>query len=298
MSVEIIKNQNLAKFSYYGIGGSADEIWKISDIKSMAEAWSETCVEKIPRIILGSGSNCVFSDQGFRGRVFIFRGKKYVWQKNILTVEAGEKLQKLVENVTEKGWSDLANLSGIPGTLGGAVRGNAGAYGSEISDNLFEVEYIDEYGVVKKIPRENCEFNYRTSIFKKNPNWFITRATFLLKKKEDPIKISAEVKELFITRMKKYPPGRSGGSFFKNPPNDFAGRLLEEAGAKGDLIGQVEISEKHANFFMNTGNAKQEDLLKLAKKWQNKVREKFDIILVPEVVLLDEYGKLVKLKNL
>lgn len=298
MSVEIIKNQNLAKFSYYGIGGNADEIWKISDIKSMAESWGETCVEKIPRIILGSGSNCVFSDQGFRGRVFIFTGKEYVWQKNIVTVEAGENLQKMIENFAGFGWADLNNLSGVPGTLGGAVRGNAGAYGSEISDKLVEVEYLDEYGNLNKIPRKNCEFEYRNSIFKKNPNWFVARATFQLTESGNAKEIFKEVKKQFLIRVTKNPSGRSGGSFFKNPPDNFAGKLLDEAGAKSDKIGTAQISAKHANFFMNTGNAKQEDLLKLAKKWQSKVREKFDIMLEPEVVLLDEYGKLIKLKNL
>ncbi len=313
MSVEIKKNQNLAKFSYFGIGGNADEIWKISDIKSMAEAWRETIAEKIPRIILGKGSNLVFADKGLRGRVFIFTGKEYVRQKNIVTVEAGEILQKMVENFAGFGFRDLENLSGIPGTLGGAVRGNAGAYGSEISDKIMEVEYLDEDGNLKKIPRNLCEFSYRTSIFKKNPNWFITRATFLLAEKDEPEICSKKVKEHLMDRIKKNPSGRSGGSFFKNPENSaknlenykknsgekveklFAGKLLDEAGAKGDKIGAVQISEKHANFFMNTGGAKQADLLKLAKKWQDQVWQKFQIKLEPEVVLLDEYGKLIKL---
>ena len=316
MTVEILKNQNLAKFSYFGIGGNADEIWKISDIKSMAEAWSETFAEKIPRIILGAGSNCVFSDKGFLGRVFIFTGKEYVWQRNIVTVETGERLQKMVEKFAGFGWSDLNNLSGVPGTLGGAVRGNAGAYGSEISDKLVQVEYIDEYGNLHKIPRILCEFGYRTSIFKKNPNWFITRATFQLTEKGDATEILKEVKKQFIIRVKKNPSGRSGGSFFKNPPESelnlktykkytgeiaerlYAGKLLDEAGAKGDKIGTAQVSAEHANFFMNIGNAKQADLLKLAKKWQDKVLEKSGILLEPEVVLLNERGNFIKLSDL
>ena len=298
MTVEILKNQNLAKFSYFGIGGNADEIWKISDIKSMAEAWSETFAEKIPRIILGAGSNCVFSDKGFLGRVFIFTGKEYVWQRNIVTVETGERLQKMVEKFAGFGWSDLNNLSGVPGTLGGAVRGNAGAYGSEISDKLVQVEYIDEYGNLHKIPRNLCEFGYRTSIFKKNPNWFITRATFQLTEKGDATEILKEVKKQFIIRVTKNPSGRSGGSFFKNPPENYAGKLLDEAGAKGDKIRTAQVSAEHANFFMNIGNAKQADLLKLAKKWQDKVLEKSGILLEPEVVLLNERGNFIKLSDL
>ena len=298
MSVEIIKNQNLAKFSYFGIGGNADEIWKISDIKSMAEAWSETFADKIPQIILGAGSNCVFSDKGFRGRVFIFTGKKYVWQNNIVTVETGERLQTMIENFAEKGWADLNNLSGIPGTLGGAVRGNAGAYGSEISDKLVQVEYIDEYGNLAKILKKDCEFDYRTSIFKKNSNWFITRATFQLTDKGNPAKILADVKAQFLDRVQKNPAGRSGGSFFKNPPENFAGKLLDEAGAKGDRLGDAQVSPRHANFFLNKGKATQTDLLKLAKKWQDKVLENSGILLEPEVVLVDEYGELIKLSDL
>jgi UDP-N-acetylmuramate dehydrogenase len=297
MTVEIIKNQNLAKFSYFGIGGNADEIWRISDVKSLSEAWGETFAEKIPRIVLGAGSNCVFSDLGFRGRVFVFTGKEFVWQKNLVTIEAGASLQKVVENFAENGWADLNNLSGIPGTLGGAVRGNAGAHGSEISDKIVEVEYIDENGMIRKIPRNLCEFNYRTSVFKNNPNWMITRATFQFTGKGDPEKITKEVKEQFIKRVGHNPSGRSGGSFFKNPPENFAGKLLDEAGAKGDQIGDAQVSKKHANFLLNKGKATQKDILKLAKKWQTRVREKFNIELEPEVVLLDEYGKIIKLNS-
>lgn len=296
MTVEIIKNQNIAKFSYYGIGGTADELWRTDDILSLAEAWGESIAEKIPRIVLGGGSNCVFADSGFRGRVFIFTGKEYLWQKNIITIEAGENLQKFIENTAKVGWADLENLSGIPGTVGGAVRGNAGAYGSETFDNIVEVEYIDEHGMIRKIPRNKCEAGYRTSLFKKNPQWFVTRATFQLNKKEaEPDLIVKRVKDHFKVRMAKYPPGRSGGSFFKNPEGDFAGRLLEEAGAKKDRIGDAEISQKHANFFVNKGKASQRDLIELAQKWQKIIKKNTTISLHPEVVLLDEYGKIIKL---
>ncbi|MBT3349133.1 UDP-N-acetylmuramate dehydrogenase [bacterium] len=299
MGAEISKNQELAKLSFYGIGGVADEVWKIGDRESLRESWADTIAEKIPKFVLGSGSNCVFSDRGFRGRIFILTDESVEKRGNFWTINAGKKLQNLVEESAAAGFEDLKNLSGIPGTIGGAVRGNAGAFGCEICDAIAAVEFFDDAGNLKILKSGDCDWNYRSSIFKKNPDWCVARAVLRFEKIGDPEKISAEVKNLKNERWQKYPPGRSGGSFFKNPRSGTfsdtgekftAGKLLEKSGAKKDRIGAVEISEKHANFFLNLGNAKQDDLVALARKWKKIVAEKFGVELEPEIAIVDEWG--------
>ncbi|MDH3325046.1 MAG: UDP-N-acetylmuramate dehydrogenase, partial [Candidatus Peregrinibacteria bacterium] len=207
----------------------------------------------------------------------------------------GKNLQNLIEESAKEGFTDLTNLAGIPGTLGGAVRGNAGAYGSEISEFIVEIEYVNELGNIEKISPQKAEFDYRTSIFKQNPDWAITSATLKLTQKENPETALEKIKNLTKERWQKIPAGKSGGSFFKNPTNNSAGKLLDELGAKGDQLGEIQIAQNHANFFLNTGNGKQNDLIELARKWKHKVSEKHNISLEPEVILVDEFGEIVKL---
>jgi UDP-N-acetylmuramate dehydrogenase len=297
MTTEIIKNAPLKNYTYFGIGGLAQELIKTDDVSSLSEIWAESQAQKVPTFVFGGGSNLVFSDQGFSGRVFLFTGENITWRGNICIAEAGKKWQPFMEDIAAQGFSDFEKLSGIPGTIGGAVRGNAGAFGSETQDAILSVEYIDEYGNLQMLKKDQCEFAYRESIFKSHPKWVIVRATFEFKQKENSEDILKRVKELFAERYKKYPPGRSGGSFFKNPkPGEiFAGKLLEECGAKGDRIGDAQISSIHANFLLNKGHATQKDILDLAQKWKKNVFEKFGIMLEPEVVLVDEKGEKISL---
>ncbi|MCF7846951.1 MAG: UDP-N-acetylmuramate dehydrogenase [Candidatus Gracilibacteria bacterium] len=295
MPVEILQKQPLGKFSFYGIGGPADELIRVGETEDLANLWAETCRKNIPKFVLGSGSNTVFADTGFRGRVFLLTNQTIENSENTWWVSAGVELQKLVEASAAAGFADLQNLSGIPGTVGGAVRGNAGAFGSEIGDVIEQVEFVDETGTIRVLEGKDGQWQYRSSVFKKNPNWCVTRVQMRFKKKDDPEKLSQEVRQLKADRWKKYPPGRSGGSFFKNPEGNYAGKLLEDAGAKGDRIGDIEISDRHANFFLNLGNGKQSDLLQLARKWRDIVAEKWGVTLEPEVMLVDERGDRVEL---
>lgn len=294
-SIEIFINEPLARHTFYGVGGPADEFWHVGTSEGFGEVWAETIAHPIPYFVLGKGSNLLFSDRGFRGRVFSLEFKNVTWKENFVTVEAGKNWQEFVEETNQKGFGDLCNLSGIPGNVGGFVRGNAGAFGIETKDSVQSVEFLDGNGQFQTFSCEQCEFGYRESIFKLHPEWCILRATFKLTVSETPpSQLLEKTKILLADRWKKYPPGRSGGSFFKNPEPGkvFAGELLERAGAKGDQIGHAQISERHANFICNLqGKATQKDILDLARKWKKKVHEKFGVTLEPEVMVVDEKGK-------
>ncbi len=291
--IEVQKNIRLAEKTFYGIGGVASEFYEIHDTNGLDELWAETISLKIPKIILGKGSNIVFADKGFYGRVFSPKFDKIKWidKKNgIVSVEVGQNAQKFIENTNKHGFQDLCNLSGIPGNIGGFVRGNAGAYGAETADNIIGIEYLDETGNLRKINKKDANFVYRGSVFKQNPDLFIIRAIFQLNKKTTPEKALEKTKKLLTSRWKKYPAGRSGGCVFKNPEGEIAGKLLDELGAKGDKIGNIQVAKEHANFFVNLGNATAKDILELIKKWQDIVWEKHKIKLEPEIYIIDERG--------
>lgn len=301
--IEVVKNAPLSAHTYFGVGGLADELVTVSDLVALPEIWAETIALRLPRLVLGSGSNLVCADAGFRGRVFKISAEKTDWHDEIVTVDAGKNLQHLILDAASRGWSDLANLAGIPGTVGGAVRGNAGAFGSEICDRIVAVEFCDESGTTRRLPARECAFGYRESIFKKNPDWCVLRATLQLRDTANRDTALQQAQDLIATRWKKYPPGRCGGSFFKNPtqvPADcepYAGWLLENTGAKGDRIGGAEISPQHANFLMNADSATQADVLALAQKWQKIVHEKYNVTLEPEVVLIDNNGRQIDIEG-
>ena len=313
--MEILMHEPLGKHAFYGVGGPADEFWNVDTSEKFGEIWAETIALGMPKLILGKGSNLLMSDKGFRGRVFCFtfdsvKFSPFPGAKRegvLVTVEAGKNWQAFVEETNEHGFEDLCNLSGIPGNVGGFVRGNAGAFGIETSDFVKSVEYIDESGMVQRCTTKDCQFAYRESIFKSHPDWCITKVTFELTKKADSNKALEQTRTLLADRWKKYPPGKSGGSFFKNPSPSgdalseaegplnneplFAGKLLEEAGAKGDRIGHAQIAEKHANFILNLeGKATQEDILSLARKWKDVIKRDTGIELQPEIFICDEFG--------
>ncbi len=301
MNFSIEKNVPLSSLTYFGVGGKADELVRITDIQTLPEIWAETIALKLPHFILGSGSNLVCSDAGFRGRIFIIEAKRTEWKENVVTVETGKNLQQFILEAAGRGFSDITNLAGIPGTVGGAVRGNAGAFGSETKDCLQSVQFCDENGMIRILPARECLFEYRESIFKKNPQWCILRATFRLTNKIERDTAMNNAQKLIQERWQKYPPGKCGGSFFKNPTTvpdgamPYAGWLLENSGAKGDQIGGAKFSEKHANFLMNAENATQKDVLELARKWHKIVLDTYGVSLEPEVMLIDEYGKRVEI---
>ncbi len=279
-------NESLKKHTTYGIGGPADLMIFPKSKQDLIKVIEIINKNKIQLTILGSGSNVLVSDNGIRGAVISLKNslKKIEVDDNILYAECGTMLGKIVKHAVKNNLIGLENLNGVPGTLGGALIMNAGAWGGEISENLIHVEVINSKSEIQKIQKKDLNFSYRQSSFNKDD--ILLSAKFNLKKADKDI-----IKENFIDaqsgRKKSQPLNkRSAGSLFKNPKNNSAGKLLDEAGLKGFSIGDAKISEKHANFFINDGDASSRDMLMLIKKAHKEVKDKFNVNLTLEVKLM------------
>lgn len=294
---------NFSELTTLQIGGPVKEFYTAETEQELINYVSMALEKKLPYLVIGGGSNLLVSDEGFQGVVIKNQIKdKHILGNNIV-VKSGEILQDVVNFANEKGLSGLESLAGIPGTIGGAVYGNAGAYGQTISDHLVSVKYFNpnEYGE-KTILKEDGSFGYRDSVFKKTKN-IILEITISLSP-ADPEQLKQFSLEIIKKREVKYPPGiKCPGSFFKNIiaselpakilegiPQDRviygkvpAGALLELVGAKGDRLGDIEIAPYHANLFINRGKGKASDFYNLAKEYFDKVKGKFWIELEPEV---------------
>jgi UDP-N-acetylmuramate dehydrogenase len=281
-----LMNESLKKHTTYGIGGPADLMIFPKSKQDLIKVIEIINKNKIQLTILGSGSNVLVSDNGIRGAVISLKNslKKIEVDDNILYAECGTMLGKIVKHAVKNNLIGLENLNGVPGTLGGALIMNAGAWGGEISENLIHVEVINSKSEIQKIQKKDLNFSYRQSSFNKDD--ILLSAKFNLKKADKDI-----IKENFIEaqsgRKKSQPLNkRSAGSLFKNPKNNSAGKLLDEAGLKGYSVGDAKISEKHANFFINDGDATSKDMLMLIKKAHKEVKDKFNVNLSLEVKLM------------
>ena len=279
-------NESLKKHTTYGIGGPADLMIFPKSKQDLIKVIEIINENKIQLTILGSGSNVLVSDNGIRGAVISLKNslKQIEVDDNILYAECGTMLGKIVKHAVKNNLIGLENLNGVPGTLGGALIMNAGAWGGEISENLIHVEVINSKSEIQKIQKKDLNFSYRQSSFNKDD--ILLSAKFNLKKADKDI-----IKDNFIEaqsgRKKSQPLNkRSAGSLFKNPKNNSAGKLLDEAGLKGFSIGDAKISEKHANFFINDGDATSKDMLMLIKKAHKEVKDKFNVNLSLEVKLM------------
>jgi UDP-N-acetylmuramate dehydrogenase len=293
------KNKQLAKFSGLAAGGLADSFVECKSIEELIEILNEIR-GKENFIVLGGGSNTVFSDRGLRGYVLkISFGACHI-EGDQIEAQAGLALNALIMKSLQSDLVGLENLFGIPGTLGGAVRGNAGAYGSEISDNLVSVNFIDPQDeTLEVVEKEKSQlfFAYRNSFFKEEEKAgrkkIICSARFKLKKSpEEATILRKDIFRIQKERTAKYPLEPNCGSFFMNPHENFAGRLIEEAGLKGTQIGGIAVSKKHGNFLINLGGGTCAELLELKKLIQVQIAQKSKINLIPEVQIYDDQGKL------
>lgn len=300
-------NYPLSKLTTLQIGGPAKKFVIAKTQKELIEAIKYAKDHQIIYLIIGGGSNLLISDEKVDSLVIKNEIQRIKQDNQTLTAKSGTILQHLVDYSIQHGLSGLQRLSGIPGTVGGAVYGNAGAYGQSISDHINKVSALNPgNSTIKQLNNSGCQFNYRDSIFKKN-NYIILEVTFRLEN-GDQTALQQEAKDVLSKRLVKYPPGiKCPGSFFKNlvvseipqniskniPPEKIvygklpAGSLLEEVGAKGKSLDGVEISPNHANLFINRDGGTAKAFYQLAKTYSLKVLEKFGIRLEPEVQLIN-----------
>lgn len=274
------QNKLLSELSTFGIGGPARLFIEAKEIRFLRELIVYCYREKLPYIILGKGSNCLFSDRGFNGLV-ILNKVAFLEQKGAeVYVGAGYSFSLLGVQMARKGWSGLEFASGIPATVGGAIYMNAGAGGPETKDFLTEVTYITEEGELLHLPKDKLQFSYRTSPFQ-GKKGAIAAARFEL----TPLP-EARQKQLEIVayRTRTQPYGdKSAGCIFRNPPGGSAGALIEKCGLKGAQVGGAEISSLHANFIVNKNGASAQDVLSLASHVKESVKERADIDLEMEI---------------
>ncbi len=277
-------NEPLAKYSTFKIGGLADIYLEPANIDELLNLIKYLKGKGVDFIILGNGSNVLISDEGFRGAVINLEfGLNFIRiEDEYVVAGAGVKLARFVDFCIENGFKGVEMLAGIPGTLGGAIIMNAGAYSGEISDYLVDVDVIRDFELTR-LEKKECGFGYRTSNL---TNDIVVRARFKFPS-GDIEEMKKIRREILIRRNQTQPVNfPNAGSIFKNPPGNFAGKLIEEAGLKGVQIGDAQISEKHANFIINKGNATAKDVLELIKLAQSKVYEKFGVKLELEIRLI------------
>lgn len=280
----------MKKHTTFAIGGPADVFISPKDTGELTKILACLRKKEVPFFVLGNGSNMLVSDKGIRGAV-VYTGEMDKVQEigeNLIAAEAGALLSRIARRAQRAGLSGAEFAGGIPGSLGGAVFMNAGAYDGQMKLIVKKTEYIDENGTLCEMEGDSHEFEYRTSVFKKHPDWTIVRSELKLEAK-DPAEILDKMNDFSQRRREKQPLNYpSAGSTFKRPTGYFAGQLIEEANLKGASVGAAQVSEKHAGFLINRGGATAEDMLKLIELVQKTVFEKFGVTLECEVRLVGE----------
>lgn len=279
-------DEPMKKHTTFHIGGPADCLVTPETVEELGQVLASCHAAKVPVFILGNGSNLLVSDNGMEGVVIQLFGKfnQYSVEGNVIKAQAGILLSKLGSVAKNASLAGFEFAAGIPGTLGGAVVMNAGAYGGEMKDIITSVQVMDKNGNLLEIPKEEMDFSYRHSIISEK-NYIVIGATITLAP-GDAEEIAARMEELSIARKTKQPlEYPSAGSTFKRPEGYFAGKLIQDAGLRGYQVGDAQISEKHCGFVINKGNASARDVMQLMKDVQDKVMEQFGVLLEPEVRL-------------
>lgn len=270
------------------VGGPADSVFFPRNVDELRKIVRQARIKKIPFMVLGKGTNLIVRDKGVRGWVIrLTQGMNKVrMDGNIVEAEAGLSLQRLVQFSIEKGLTGLEPFSGIPGSVGGGLAMNAGAWGVELKDVLLSITVMKEDGEVIERPSSKMKFSYRRSGLP--PSWVILQGRFQLKKgKKDEVlervKSYSEIRKR--TQPLDYP---SAGSIFKNPKEGPAGKWIEEVGLKGFRMGQAMVSDRHANFIINLGKATAEEVIHLIERVEKKVYQEKGISLKREVKVIGE----------
>ena len=290
----ILKDEPMSAHTTFRIGGPADYFVVPEDAASLGRGVALCRAEGVDYFITGNGSNLLVGDGGYRGVVFhichTMNDVAYEEKGTELLVEAGAgvMLSSLARQVSSKGYTGFQYATGIPGTLGGGVTMNAGAYGGEISDNLLWAELMDETGAVLRLERDRLKLSYRHSVMMEQP-LVVLRAGFSFTK-GDAMAITEKVAELSRSRKEKQPlEYPSAGSTFKRPEGYFAGKLIQDCGLKGFRVGDAMVSEKHSGFVINVGHATAADVMTLIRHVQQEVDRQFCVRIEPEVRMIGEF---------
>jgi len=287
------ENIPLAGYTSARIGGPADALLVVRSAEELAGAVTALWNEDLPFVLLGGGSNVLVSDQGVRGLVVINRARGVTVEERAtppgMRAESGATLNDVAQRAARAGLTGLEWAATVPGTLGGAVYGNAGAFGGDMASSLVSVELLHRKDGRQTWPALRMDYDYRTSVLKRSHAPAVILSARLALEPGDPQAIQEKMNGFSTARRQTQPPGASLGSMFKNPTGDFAGRLIEAAGLKGTRIGNAEISPAHANFFVNHGETRAADIQALIELARKTVAEKSGIHLELEIELIGEW---------
>ena len=286
------ENVMLAPYTSARIGGPADALLTVKSADELCATMTRLWELNVPTVILGGGSNVLVSDRGVRGVVVLNRAKDIQFDNGgqpKVHAESGATFSNIANLAAEYGLAGLEWAATVPGTIGGAVYGNAGAFGGDMAGSLLYADLLTGTGR-ERWSVEKMEYRYRASALKRSTLKFVILGAEMRLEHGTKEAVRFKIGEFVSKRKSTQPPGASMGSMFKNPPGDYAGRLIEAAGLKGTHIGKAEISSVHGNFFINQGDTKASDIRKLIELAQKTVAEKFSVQLELEVELIGEWN--------
>jgi UDP-N-acetylmuramate dehydrogenase len=291
-----VHGEPMSRHTTFRIGGPADWFIEATSANDLRDIVLSARKLTVPYFILGAGSNILVSDVGIHGLVVLNRARQIEFQTSSVKCESGVILPALARECIERGLAGLEWAIGVPGTVGGAVIGNAGAHGGEIAQSLASVAILDAEGNVRDWSAPELQFSYRSSKLKSDTRHSMSgfRAPVVLAaefglRQDAREELESQAVEYMERRKCKQPPGASTGSMFKNPPGGYAGKLIEEAGLKGARVGDAEVSRLHANFFINLGQARAADMYSLICLARERVAAQFGVTLELEIGLVGEW---------
>jgi UDP-N-acetylmuramate dehydrogenase len=298
--IRLEENASLARYSAARLGGPADVLVEVNSAEDLAQAASLMWKLDQNFIILGGGSNVLISDLGIRGIVILNRARQTHFTEAAtppkVWAESGVNFGLLARQAAQRGLGGLEWAAGIPGTVGGAVVGNAGAHGGDLADIiqlaeiLHHLDGVDQTSPVREDwSKERLGLAYRSSILKRNPGQAVVLSATLALNRSTTALVQAHMNEFTQYRHRTQPAGASMGSMFKNPSGNYAGRLIEAAGLKGRVIGGAEISNLHANFFINRGQARASEVRALIELARREVASQFGIQMELEIEIIGEW---------
>ena len=287
----IFKNESMSKHTSFKVGGNADYFVKVETVEELKNLLKYVKDNNVPLTILGNGTNVLVKDGGIRGIVCNIELSNYSIDRKedgvYITVESGVALPRLANIALNESLTGLEYLSGIPGTVGGAVYMNAGAFGNEMKDVVVSSKYMDRSGNIYEIGLEDHKFEYRKSVFSGTDNIILETTIKLQPGNQDDIKL--KMKENLDKRVEKQPlEYPSAGSTFKRKENIIVSKVIDECGLKGFRVGGAAISTKHAGFIINVGGATASDILAVVEHTKEVVKEKCDIDIDLEMIVLGE----------